>query len=65
MRGETMDIETLKAVYEEKQAAYQSLCDAVEAAYNAHRDIKALCDKAMAEMHKAGEELLKAVGDRA
>jgi hypothetical protein len=52
-------------VYEEKQAAYQSLCDAVEAAYNAHQDIKALCDKAMAEMHKAGEELLKAVGDRA
>lgn len=38
------EVEILQAVYEEKQAKYQ-----------------ALCDEAMADMHKAGEELLKAM----
>lgn len=55
------NIELLKAIYEEKQAKYQALCDAVEAANEAQRSIKALCDEAMADMHKAGEELLNAM----
>lgn len=55
------NVELLKAIYEEKQAKYQALCDAVEAANEAQRRIKALCDEAMADMHKAGEELLNAM----
>ena len=55
------EVEILQAVYEEKQAKYQALCDAVAAAYEAHQSIKALCDEAMADMHKAGEELLSAM----
>ena len=55
------EVEILRAVYEEKQAKYQALCDAVAAAYEAHQSIKALCDEAMEDMHKAGEELLSAM----
>lgn len=55
------EVEILQAVYEEKQAKYQALCDAVAAAYEAHQTIKALCDEAMVDMHKAGEELLSAM----
>jgi len=56
-----MEIETLKAIYEEKQAKYQSLCDALNAANEAQRRIKEMCDAAMTDMHKAGEELLGAM----
>lgn len=55
------NVETLKAIYEEKQAKYQALCDAVAAAYEAHQSIKALCDEAMADMQKVGGELIEAM----
>lgn len=55
------EVEILRAVYEEKQAKYQALCDAVAAANDSCQCIKAMCDDAMADMHKAGEELLKAM----
>lgn len=55
------EVETLKAIYEEKQAKYQALCDAVAVAYEAHESVRRLCEKAMIEMHEAGEELLKAM----
>lgn len=55
------DVETLKAVYAEKEAKYHALCDAVAAAYEAHQAIKAMCDEAQADMHKAGEELIEAM----
>lgn len=61
-RGIAMEnFETLKAVYEQKQAKYQALCDAAAAAYEAHQAIKAMCDEAMADMHKAGQEMLEAM----
>lgn len=55
------DVETLKAVYAEKEAKHYALCDAVAAAYEALQAIKALCEEAMADKLKAGEELLKAM----
>lgn len=55
------EVEKLKAIYKEKEAKYQSLCDAVAAAYEAHQAIKAMCDEAMVDMQEAGEELLTAM----
>ena len=52
------DIETLKAIYEEKQAKYQTLCEAADAAHSAYEAIKELCNVAMDEMHEAGMEYL-------
>lgn len=57
-----MTTETLEAIYEEKQAKYQALCSAAAAAYEMHQAIKALCDEAMADMHKAGQAYLDALG---
>lgn len=55
------DVETLKAIYEEKQAKYHALCEAAGAAYEAHQAIKAMCDEAMADMQKVGGELIEAM----
>lgn len=55
------NVEALKALYEEKQAKYHALCDAVAAAYEAHQAIKAMCDEAMVDMQKTGEEMLAAM----
>ena len=55
------NIEQLQAIYNEKQAKYQALCDAAAAAYEAHQSIKAMCDEAMQDMHEAGKELLAAM----
>lgn len=54
------DIEHLKAVYEEKQSAYHKLCDAYVHAMDAANGIKAMCDAAMDDMHKAGQEFINA-----
>ena len=55
------NVERLKAIYAEKQAKYRALCDAVTAAYEAHQSIMAMCDEAMAEMSKTGDELIAAM----
>lgn len=55
------NIEHLKAIYEEKQAAYNKLCDAYSKAAEAANEIKAMCDAAMADLHEAGQQLLKAM----
>lgn len=56
------NVEKLNAVYEEKKAKYLVLCEAAATAYEAHQAIKAMCDDAMEDMHKAAEELLKTTG---
>lgn len=55
------NVEMLKTIYEEKQAKYNALCDAVAAAYETQQAIKAMCDEAMQDMHKAGKELIEAM----
>ena len=55
------EVEKLKAIYKEKEAKYQALCDAAAAVYEAHQAIKAMCDEAIADMQEAGEELLAAM----
>lgn len=54
-------LETLHAIYNEKQAAYHKLCDAYTKAMGAAETIKAMTDEAMNDLHKAGEQLLKAM----
>lgn len=55
------NIETLKAIYEEKQAAYNKMCDAYMKAMGTAETIKAMTDEAMDDLHEAGEQLLKAM----
>lgn len=55
------NIEHLKAIYEEKQAAYDKLCDAYRKTADAADEIRTMCDAAMADLHEAGEQLLKAM----
>ncbi len=58
------NIEHLKAIYEEKQATYNKLCDAYSKAMEAANGIHDMCDAAMADMHEAGQQLLKAMQDQ-
>lgn len=55
------DVEKLQLVYAEKENAYQNLVGAYNEAMDAANAIKSMCDKAMDEKLKAGEELLKAM----
>lgn len=55
------NIERLKAIYEEKQATYNKMCDAYRKAADAANEIRAMCDAAMADLHDVGEQLLKAM----
>lgn len=55
------EVEILQAVYNEKKAAYNRLCDAYSQAMVAANEIKAMCDAAQDDMFKSGEELLKAM----
>ena len=55
------NIETLQAIYDEKQASYHKLCDAYTKAMGAAETIKAMTEEAMDDLHEAGEQLLKAM----
>ena len=55
------NIEYLKAMYAEKQATYNKLCDAYSQAMVAANEIHAMCDTAMNDMHEAGQQLIKAM----
>lgn len=55
------NVERLKAIYEEKQATYNKMCDAYCKAADAANEIRAMCDSAMADLHDVGEQLLKAM----
>lgn len=55
------DFETLKVIYAEKEAAYDRLTSAYGEALAAANAIKAMCDEAMEDKFKVGEELLEAL----
>ena len=55
------NIEYLKAIYEEKQATYNKLCDAYSQAMVTASEIRIRCDTAMNDMHEAGQQLIKAM----
>lgn len=55
------DIEALKLIYEEKQQTYNKLADAYSKAMEAANEIRAMCDEAMEELHKAGENIIRAM----
>lgn len=55
------DIEVLKLIYKEKQQTYNKLVDAYGKAMEAASEIRAMCDEAMSELHKAGEDVIRAM----
>jgi shikimate kinase len=56
------DIETLKAIYKERQETYRQLCDSLVAAQDAVNRIMELTDAAQEQMMATGQELLEAMG---
>jgi len=56
------DIETLKAIYKEKQEKYNELVDALAFSIEAADRISGLIEEAQAETFAAGKELLRAMG---
>lgn len=55
------DIDALKLIYKEKQQTYNKLTDAYTQAMCAANEIRAMCDEAMNELHKAGEDIIRAM----